>query len=263
MTDAEKLFTETFLRGWQLWAVVHSFWDNLRGGLGISASKLKASAEELYDRLTSDPAYMKLLTDPVGFARTVSKTDFSSKSSEFVSAQTSASLDAAALVFAHSVLEGLAFDYCRVTALHAPKDWEEDLKDTRVHLLEISKSSYREILDSKLKDRLERLERDSLLVKVDRLHARCQPPAKWSPMTGYEFDKEKLKGWDAQRHEIIHGDALGRPLKIFEMSGENLFYLMQTGMYFMGLVNLKYGLRLDPAYARHVVAEHASSVRPQ
>jgi hypothetical protein len=248
MTEAEKLFTETFFRSWRLWAVVHAFWHNLRGGLGVAAVRLAESAGALYDSLTSDPEYMKLLQDPEGFAGSIPRDRFAEVRAGFVHGQTVASLDAAALVFAHSVLEGLTFDYLRVTALHAPKDWEVDLKETKVPLHEVSKLPYDEILDAKLNERICKLERESLLVKVDRLLARCQPPPTWSPMIGYGFQKAKLEALDQQRHEIVHGEALGNALTVFEMSQENLFYLMQTGMYFMGLINLKYGLQIVPDY---------------
>jgi hypothetical protein len=151
-------------------------------------------------------------------------------------------------VFYHSVLDAAALDWCRVTALHAPEDWEPEMKNSQVLLLESKSKSYIELLKAKINERLERLERESLLTKVDRLFARCSPPAGWSPMTGYEFDREKIRLFDEQRHELIHGNALGNPLMLFQVSEENLFYIQQTGMYFMGLVNRKYGLKIDIRY---------------
>src|SRR5262249_3098878 len=98
------------------------------------------------------------------------------------------SLDAATILFAHSMVDGAAFDYCRVTALHAPEDWESDLLNKQVPLNIVRKESYEKIRDDKLRQALVDLEMESLRKKIDRLHARCQPPDKWSPMTGYMFD---------------------------------------------------------------------------
>lgn len=137
-----------------------------------------------------------------------------------------------------------------MTALHAPRDWEQDLKNTQVQLVETKSKSYDQLLQDKLDERLEKLERESLLTKVDRLSARCTPPSGWSPMEGYAFDRERIKQFDDQRHEIVHGKALGKSLTLFQVSDENLFYVQQTGMFLMGLVNFKYHLRIDPEYLR-------------
>lgn len=66
-------------------------------------------------------------------------------------------------------------------------------------------------------------------------------------MTEYAFDLGRIKEFDDQRHAIVHGKAMGKPLALFEVSDENLFYMQKTGMYFLGLINFKYGLQLDPS----------------
>lgn len=152
------------------------------------------------------------------------------------------------LVFSHSLLDGTVFDCCLVTTLAAPRDWEQDLKGAQVPLLEIHSKSYDQLLGDKLAERLDKLERESLLTKIDRLFSRCQPPPRWSPAQGYMFDRERVKRFDDQRHEIIHGQALGNPLQLFPVSDENLFYIQQTGLYFIALLNRKYHLRIDPQH---------------
>lgn len=149
-------------------------------------------------------------------------------------------------MFYHSLLDGLVFDCCRVTALHAPRDWEQDLKNTKVELLDPKSKSYDQLLQDKVGERLKTLERDSLLIKSDRLHARCNPPSDWSPMEGYAYDRERVKAFDDQRHEIVHGKALGKPLTLFQASDDNVDYVLRTGFYFLLLINFKYGLRFDP-----------------
>jgi hypothetical protein len=67
-------------------------------------------------------------------------------------------------------------------------------------------------------------------------------------MLGYVFDRVRVKRFDDQRREIVHGKALGKPLELFQVADESLFYMQQTGMYFMGLLNFKFNLRIDPQY---------------
>ena len=71
-------------------------------------------------------------------------------------------------------------------------------------------------------------------------------------MTSYSFDRGRIEAFDEQRHGIIHGGALGKPLSIFTVSDESVVYLMQTGWFLAGLVNFKYKLQIDPAIIGHV-----------
>lgn len=249
MTKAEELFNQAYVRNMKLWSSITTFRDSL---LGVSDAVLKRQQEQvvkMYDSLAYDPAYRKLLVNPKGFADKVDKVKFVATTADAFLKGTIDSLDAATVVFVHSVVDAAAFDYCRVTAVAAPADWEQDLKSTQIPLSDIANSSYEELLRRKLDDHLQKLERESLRTKIDRLSARCQPPPKWSPMNNYEFDSEIVKRLDDQRIEIVHGAALGRPLKVYPVSHDALWYLQRTTMYFAGLVNLKYGLQIDTAYA--------------
>ena len=71
-------------------------------------------------------------------------------------------------------------------------------------------------------------------------------------MNGYEYDKKRLEYLDGFRHNIIHGDGLGMELK---NADDEIDYLMRTALYFMGLVNLRYGFKLAPAYIFQAMAD--------
>jgi hypothetical protein len=251
MTDAEKLFSETFARWLQASATVSNFRSTFAAVASPAKAQLEMSAVELFRRLHEDPQWSGILTDmktgePVS-PRPVSEYEKLGKIGAKVVFESSyASLDAAVLVFYHSLLDATAFDYCQVTALHSPQDWEKDLKLAQVRLLETQGKSYDQMLRAKLAEHLEKLERESLPTKADRLFARCNPPAGWSPMEGYIFDRERIKLFDDQQHAIVHGKALGKSLTLFAISNENLSYIEKTGMYFMALVNYRYQLLIDP-----------------
>jgi hypothetical protein len=253
MTDAEKLFNETFARWLYASSVITNFRSTFNAVAPIVNENLEAHTTGLFQSLFEDPQFAGILVDietggpaspkPADEYRKLGKTG-----AQVIFDSSYATLDAAVLVFYHSLLDALAFDCCRVTVLHAPRDWEQDLRNTQVQLLETQSKSYDQLLQAKLDERLERLERESLLTKLDRLFTRCNPPSGWSPMVGYAFDRERIRRFDDQRHEIVHGKTLGRPLTLFQVSDESLFYVQQTGLHFIGLVNLKYHLRIDPKY---------------
>ena len=253
MTEAEQLFSVTFARWLYASSVVLNFRETFTAVAASANEHLETSATELFRKMFEDPQWQGLLVDietgePSSGKSAADYRKLGNVAAQVLFTSSYAALDAAVLVYYHSLLDASAFDYCRVTALHAPRDWEQDLKNTQVQLLETQSKSYDQLLQAKLDERLEKLERESLLTKVDRLFARCNPPSGWSPMVGYEFDRERIKRFDDQRHEIVHGKALGKPLTLFQVSDENLVYVQKTGMFFMGLVNFKYQLRIDPEY---------------
>ena len=131
---------------------------------------------------------------------------------------TYAQVNAATLIFYHSILDGVVFDCLRVTALRAPSDWEKELSGMQVGLLEARDRTYEQLLRAEYYKRLAELEREALLTKVGKLFARCKPEPKWSPMHGYAYDETRIKQFDDQRHEIVHGTAIGKPLAVFPRS---------------------------------------------
>jgi hypothetical protein len=116
----------------------------------------------------------------------------------------------------------------------------------QVGLLEARDEPYERLLRAKVNKRLDDLERESLLTKVHKLFARCKPEPNWSPMHGYSYDHARIEQFDDQRHEIVHGAAVGKPLTLFPVTDESLFYLSRTGMFFVALINTRYGLQIDP-----------------
>jgi hypothetical protein len=251
MTEAEKLFNETFDRWLYATSVVSNFRSTFYAVASTASERMEERISGMFQSMFEDPWWEGIVVDiktgkPSSPMPAEEYRKFGKIGAQEIVNSSYASLDAAVLVFYHSLLDASVFDYCRATALHAPQDWEQDLKNTQVQLLEIKSKPYDQLLQAKIEERLERLERESLLTKFDRLFARCNPPRGWSPMVGYLFDRERIKRFDDQRHEIVHGKAFGRPLALFQITDENLFYVQQTGMYFMGLVNFRYRLRLDP-----------------
>jgi hypothetical protein len=244
--SAEELFNETFQRWTASWVIIWSFREVAEVGLPLAKSVVSAQKVALLSELLTKPEHEKLfLVD----RQKLIEQKFGEKMAEFFASQSlrhaRASVDAASLVFAHSVLDANAFDYLRVTALAAPKDWLPDVQNKQVSLEDVLRLKSDELFHQALKKRLEQLERESLITKIDVLFARCQPPPKWSPMTDYQFDPQRLQKVDKLRQDILHGEALGRVIPNVE---QELDYLNRTTMFLLGLVNFRYGLRLDPMH---------------
>jgi hypothetical protein len=149
--------------------------------------------------------------------------------------------DAALLVFAHSLLDGVVTDLCRTIAKRAPNEWESILADRKVPLSKVTQQTYTELLDSEIEKHLE--ERNSLRDRLDILFARCKPTDTWmSAHSDYKYDPDRVARLDGQRHEIIHGDALGKPLPD---SKEECFYLLSTALFLTDLIAFRYSFEFD------------------
>lgn len=250
VAEALQLLTETFARLTHATSVVSNFRNTLLAVTSDTDKHLNSKLTDLIRDLFEAPEWERFIVpiDPTA-PKPTKKPDYAALAKTGAQAMlgtTYAQVDAATLIFYHSILDGVAFDCLRVTALQAPRDWEKELAGMQVGLLEARDQPYEQLLRAKLSKRLAELERESLLTKVDRLFARCTPEPNWSPMHGYAYDRSRISQFDDQRHEIVHGAAVGKPLALFPVTDESLFYLLRTGIFFIGLINMRYGLQIDP-----------------
>ena len=218
LTPAHRLFHETYARSWRLWQVVYAFRQLTREGIPLAGRAFEEKMKRFFA-----PAQPKI-----------------SAESEINRSQAAA--DAATVIFAHTVVDGAAYDYCRVIALHAPQDWERDVENKQVKLLDVRSATYETILQQVLKKHLKQLEWKSLLGKIDLLHAKCPLPDGFK-YASYVFDRERIERLDRTRHGIIHGDWLGQR---FPSIDEDLDYFVQTIMYLTFLIQTKYDLQFYP-----------------
>ncbi len=209
MTEAEKLFSQIFQRYINRQSFILSF--RLTSDQGMKAARERIAAEKVtfVNAMLEGNDYDKIFIDKASFFKEIPPEKLVENMTEETVRNAQVAVDTASIVFAHSLLDGALFDYCRVTALAAPRDWESVLDQRQIKISEARDLKYEEVLKKKLDEYLEQLERESLLKKVDALFARCKPPEHYDPMHGYSFDRDRLKRLDEYWHKIIHGDTLG------------------------------------------------------
>ena len=161
-TPAETLFSETHGRTMRAWSTVSIFRQVVQAGFATAMQVKTRESEALYDQMISGPDYMKLVTNIEGFRKAMPKEKFVELGVKQSAETASNSLDAATVLFGHSMVDGAAFDFCRVTALHAPQDWESDLLSKHVPLSLVRQRPFEEIRAVKLEGLLADLEMKSL-----------------------------------------------------------------------------------------------------
>ena len=246
MDEAEVLFTKTFIRAQNRISIIYSFRNVASKGLPYATASVFEEWKNFSHKLASDSDAERLFVDKKAFEGIGGIKGLSDKLTEQSVRNFEVAVDAASLVFAHSVLDDTALGFCRVTASLSPTDWEIFVTKKKVSLEDLKVySCYAEILKSGVDDHLKELEKDSLLRKIDRLFQVCKPPAGFSPMRNYEYNRDRLANLDNLRHEIIHGDG---PVKELPKGEEDIEYLMKTNMFLLCLVNERYQVKINPMY---------------
>lgn len=153
-------------------------------------------------------------------------------------------VEAASLVFSISGLETTVYDLCRVAALLGPSEWLARLDNKQVTLKDVRTSTPDELLDKGLADYLSKLERKSLLEKLDVLLAACHPPAGWMLAGVAPYDREMVRQLDELRNEIVHGNQLR---KDWATIGDiDLHYIRFLEIGLMQLITDRFGVKVNP-----------------
>jgi hypothetical protein len=126
------------------------------------------------------------------------------------------SVDAASLVFAHTVLDDALSSFVEITSDVAPAYWQHRVEKKSVELGMLKDRSWDDVLKMVIQKEIATIGRnESLLKKSELLHAICKPPR--PPRNQYRFDAATLRQIDKLRQDIVHGDMLGGEIPEVEM----------------------------------------------
>jgi len=248
MSAATKLFSEAFLRSLKGFAMVFEFRRIACIGLKSSFSDLLAYVTQLLYDLETNPDFAGIIVsiDPnvpprPGWSRRIVAT-----SADYLVRQQqqsfSVAVDAASLVFAHSILDDAALQYCQVTAMVSPSSWEQLVLEKKVQLRDVRSNDYENLLKRSIQDYIDKLERESLITKSQKLFEVCRPEREFQPIMGFSYDRGRLEGLDRLRHDIVHGAG---PVNKLPNGDDDLYFMQQCGLYLMTLVNHRFGVRIE------------------
>ena len=244
MTEAEKLFTETSSSWLSRFAVISSFREISRLGLPTATIQIYDTYLQFADELFNNPKHEKFFIDKQKAYETLGGVEaLGSKIAQSQISNFKASVDAASLIFSHSIIDNATFNYCRCCALVNPTDWGKFVEEKKVSIKDIKGLSEAQILANKVNEYISSLERKSLLLKADRLFQVCQPQPDFDPINDYAYDRDRLLQLDEMRHEIVHKSS---SVPMLPNGDNDIWFLQQTTLFFMSLVNTKHNLRMDP-----------------
>lgn len=246
MEEAIEFFTRTVHTSWNRFSDVLTFRHMARLGMPVASRIIHDQFVKFTHELHTNPKYDKLFInkkaaieawESIGGLAGLAKSMADNQSKNFEK-----SVDAASLIFAHSVLDGVALDYCKATAMVSPVSWEQFLDKKQVAMQEIRGKTYESLLKTKVEEHLQALDRESLLAKVERLFALCKPPEGYDPIRDYKYDRDRLLALDRNRHTVIHKLNLENPLP---GGDEDISFFMSTANYLMAMIAERFDLRID------------------
>lgn len=245
MKTAEDVLSETFARFMKNWAVITSLRQVADVAHPIAEEALAAIHTDLVEYMSVDPQYKNIIVKLDGSETTWgegTKKLLRTGMTEGAITNARAAIDAASLVFAQSVLDDCAWSYLKVCSLANPADWEPIIAEKKASFAAYSGKPHDVLRDEMIKEKLEQLERDSLVKKVDILFQLCMPPKGYAPLNNYAYDRDRLEKIDGARHAIIHRNGMGKPVANID---DDLDFISKTTKYLLALVNHKYGVQLN------------------
>ncbi len=236
MIEAERLFNNTFFRTTQRLGFVYTFRQVVLAGIPLGAAEL---GQSMLTTL-SDPSNRRLFRKEPSAEVIQELSDSAARRS---AEDTHGALDSASLIFAHTIVDDASYQYCRVSALAEPTDWDSDIERTTIRLGDLRQkrveTHFEEAREKKLRD----LERGSLLAKIDVLFAKCKPGDEIHTAS-FTYQKPTLERLDQLRHAVVHGDQFGKQIPSID---EDLRYFSDVAMMMMVMINGQYGFKINPA----------------
>lgn len=147
--------------------------------------------------------------------------------------------DAASLVFAHSLVDGAAFDYCSLIAMAAPDQYADAISKKKVELKDVKALAFSELYARELREYLADMQKNkSLLQTAQIMEAYCKPGREFHAMKDFKPDWDRIKRLDELRNDIVHRTGVRGRIPDLD---EDLWYMYLTCTYFKELVVFRYG----------------------
>lgn len=239
MSEADAILIEVWNRLTSDWSRLTTF--RQMGVLGEDSAREAIHRTNTYyvQQSLLNGEHRKLLKDPEGFVKEGFAEVLPNEMTEHSVKEFRRTLHAATLVFAHSILDAAVYDCVRICAIGKPDLWAEFVQGKKVSLGEVSGKSYSELMKVAISADVSRLERESLIAKVDRVYQVCRPAKATFLTNGFVFDRDRLTAIDKLRHNVVH--APGGEWA-FDGIYEDIQFLQNSGLHVFSMVGVTFGL---------------------
>jgi hypothetical protein len=242
----DKEFTGVFSRMIRGWSAIDSFRQVAIAGIPY-ATKIVETHHEFFvrDLATSGKLseFIIGIKDPSDLLKTARWLRESLTKQAVENA--TASVDAASIVFGHTILDDALGSFIEMTGDLAGGFWKERVRNRKIELGMLGEGSVEVVIAKAVAKEIASIRRnESLIKKCDLLHSICKPAPGTPSHPSYKFSADMVTEIDKQRQDIVHGELLGAQIGNVK---RNLDYLRETWMYFFLMMHENFGLRIDPS----------------
>ncbi len=243
MESAQSLFSKIMQRSLLSFNTIFTFRQTARAAMSDAAPTLRRIERSYAEMIFKTPTADRYFTDKDKVLELVGGFDaYVAASAQRRASEFTSMIEGASLIYAHSLLDAIAYDLCIVASISSPSSWRTFLEKKKVNFKDIQSKSAQEIETEAVSSHVAAIERESLIKKIETLHAVCKPPKNFSPVDDYTFDAARLKVLDQQRHDIVHGLL---PLTT-SVSVSEIEFLRKTALYLAALVSNAFDVKADP-----------------
>ncbi len=213
--------------------------NGLPNGSDIQISELDITGDELYE----DGTLASMLTEPEKvneFYEILKKQK--QQVHQRIKANAKKALDAAAIVYAHGILDASAYGYLEVLSLASSESFRIYTAGKQVSLSDVESKSYEQLHKEKIKEFMKKtVENKSLIYKLDKLHEITKPTnTQMNPE--HKYERKRLVKFDKARHNIVHGNDWSNYSIDFT---KEFYHWNLLNFYLLRLVVEKTGLKLS------------------
>lgn len=219
----------------QKWMALKNFKNLSMLGLNEATPTLFYQQLEAAQQLGHNPIYEKFI-DQTLYREKIDPLEAAERVSSRLINEAQYTVESSILILSHTLLDTTLLELCKFSTIYHPERWDEDINEKAVRFDVVISNDIQQIRQQILCKKIEELERKSLIEKADVLYKRCKPEANFCKTihNDYAYDRDKLKMYDEQRHDIVHGRF--NPAHQIEGFDNLLLFAEQTGMHFIIMV---------------------------
>ena len=223
-----------FLNWFNLETFHHAAGKGARQGQPVADDWLQGFAKAL-----NDPVYGPMLKQAGWILKPGMQEKFAKAMGARAARLASISIDSAALIFGHTILDETLSETCRISFAAEPKVWWRYIDDKDVKLRAFQTQSLENICNPLAEAYVTKLTKSSMTDRLKHLNRVLAPRfGRTKPLPTASIDFKTLYSFDQLRHRLVHRN----PFKPIRHVQEKLLFAKQASFSALWLVGGAYGL---------------------
>lgn len=151
-------------------------------------------------------------------------------------------LESSSIILLHCMLDISLNDLLQITVELEPDYWNKRIDKSDVKYDVFLKHSKDEIIKKRMDKIINKIDRESVIVKCKYLLEICKPLQKKEFIKNYKLDIDLLEEYDNKRHTLIH---INFKNLVKNEASIIVNYFKDTALFFCGMIGEKYNFRIN------------------